>query len=59
MLNLLDLEYSIINYLLSTKNANEINCFSERRLRPLTRLSKEAQLKEFKRILFELDSYLL
>jgi hypothetical protein len=51
MLNLLDLDYSIVNYLCTTKNSKEGNYFTERRLRPLTCLPKQEQLEVFKRFL--------
>ena len=55
MLNLLELDSNIIKQLLSTKNVKETNYFSERRLRPLTRLSQAEQLDVFKELLKEIQ----
>ncbi len=53
MLNLFRLDGRIKEYLLSIKEAKEHNYFTERRLRPLTLLPQEEQVREFKRILWK------
>ena len=51
MLNLLDLDHRIVNYLWTANDVEKVNYFSERRLRPLTRLPQEDQLDAFKKLL--------
>ena len=56
MLNLLDLDYTIQQYLLSIENPKEHNLFTERRLRQVAIIrDKHAQLKQFSELVKQLD----
>jgi len=54
MLNILNLDKRIIKHLKQLTNPKEINYWTERRLRELTRLPEENQYQKFKKILSEI-----
>ncbi|MEA3346529.1 MAG: hypothetical protein U9Q21_00375 [Candidatus Auribacterota bacterium] len=51
MLNLLELDKRILKYLMELKNPEEINYFTERKLRPLAMLSGQEQIESFRDLL--------
>ncbi|MDE2027308.1 MAG: hypothetical protein KGJ11_02045 [Candidatus Omnitrophica bacterium] len=51
MLNLLDLDQRIIDYILSITNPRQNNFWTERRLRAIAQLPKDKQYDKFQRII--------
>ncbi len=53
MLNLLNLDQRIIDYILGITNASQNNFWTERKLRAIAQLAKEKQYDKFQKILIE------
>ena len=51
MLNLLNLDQRIVDYIISITNPRQNNFWTERRLREIAKLPKEKQYKKFQKIL--------
>ncbi len=60
MLNLLELDDNIKNYLLSIKDAKEHNYFTERKIRPIAMIKdKEEQIRKFRELFSDMQIEIL